>query len=259
MKIYQVDAFNHQLFKGNPAAVIPLKNWVSTELMQNIAEENNLSETVFFVEKEDYFEIKWFTPTCEIDLCGHATLAAAHIIFSELNYSKNELKFDSKSGLLIVTKNKDWYTLNFPSEKITTVQQCPEILKKALNTPILDVLEGKWKLVVVLENEKIVQNLTPNFSKLSELTWNGIVVTAKGNNVDFVSRFFAPKIGINEDPVTGSAHSLLIPYWAEKLDKTNLTALQLSKRIGVLNCTYLQGRVEMSGQAITYLKGKLTI
>ena len=258
MKIYQVDAFNNQIFKGNPAAVIPLKKWISTELMQNIAEENNLSETVFFVEKGDFFEIKWFTPTCEVDLCGHATLAAAHIIFSELNYSKSELRFDSKSGILIVTKNNDWYTLNFPSEEITTVQ-CPEALKKALDTPIIKVLEGKWKLVVVLENEEAVKNLHPNFSLLCEIAWNGIIVTAKGNNTDFVSRFFAPKIGINEDPVTGSAHTLLIPYWAEHLDKTNLTALQLSKRIGVLNCKYLQDRVEMSGQAITYLKGELTI
>jgi PhzF family phenazine biosynthesis protein len=258
MKIYQVDAFNNEVFKGNPAAVIPLKSWISNELMQNIAEENNLSETVFFVENNDCFEIKWFTPTCEIDLCGHATLAAAHIIFSELKYSKKELKFNSKSGFLTVTKKDDWYILNFPSENINKVKY-PEKLSNALGASILEVFEGKWKLVVVLENEEIIKNLEPNFGLLSELTWNGIIVTAKGEKVDFVSRFFAPKIGINEDPVTGSAHTLLIPYWSEKLDKKNLTALQLSKRIGILNCTYLNERVEMSGQAKTYLKGKLTI
>ena len=258
MKIYQVDTFNNQIFKGNPAAIIPLKNWISPELMQNIAEENNLSETVFFVKKMDFFEIKWFTPTCEIDLCGHATLAAAHIIFSELNYSKSEIKFESKSGELRVTKNEDWYTLNFPSEKIKEIP-CPEILQKALNIPINNVLEGNWKLVVEVSSEEAVQNLKPDFNLLSMLKWNGIIVTAKGNDVDFVSRFFAPKIGINEDPVTGSAHTLLIPYWAQKLNKSKLSALQLSKRLGVLNCTHLNERVEMSGQAVTYLKGEVTI
>ncbi|SDW74564.1 phenazine biosynthesis protein PhzF family [Lutibacter oricola] len=258
MTIYQVDAFNNQLFKGNPAAVIPLTNWISDELMQAIAEENNLSETVYFVKKDKSYEIRWFTPTCEIDLCGHATLAAAHIIYSELNYAEKELIFNSKSGDLIVQKKIDWYTLNFPSEEITEIET-PTILKTALNVPILKTLKGKWKMVAILENEDTVENLTPNFSKLCELKERGIIVTAKGKNVHFVSRFFAPKIGINEDPVTGSAHTLLIPYWAKKLNETNLNAVQLSKRRGILNCTYLKDRVEMSGQAITYLKGKLTL
>ena len=258
MDIYQVDAFNNQLFKGNPAAVIPLEKWISEELMQSIAEENNLSETVFFVKNNNTFDIKWFTPTCEIDLCGHATLAAAHIIFTELNFDKKTLEFNSKSGKLVVTKNDDWYTLNFPSEEIQEVK-IPSILENALNTKILKCYKGTWKLLVELENETTIANLKPNFSLLSELKSSGIIVTAKGNSVDFVSRFFAPKIGINEDPVTGSAHTLLIPYWAKKLNKTKLNAIQLSKREGILKCEYLNDRVEMSGQAVTYLKGKLTL
>jgi len=258
MDIYQVDAFNNQLFKGNPAAVIPLEKWISEELMQSIAEENNLSETVFFVKNNNTFDIKWFTPTCEIDLCGHATLAAAHIIFTELNFDKKTLEFNSKSGKLVVTKNDDWYTLNFPSEEIQEVE-IPSILENALNTKVLKCYQGTWKLLVELENETTIANLKPNFSLLSELKSSGIIVTAKGNSVDFVSRFFAPKIGINEDPVTGSAHTLLIPYWAKKLNRTKLNAIQLSKREGILKCEYLNERVEMSGQAVTYLKGKLTL
>ncbi len=258
MTIYQVDAFNNEIFKGNPAAVCPLDKWISEDLMQSIAEENNLSETVFFVKNKQSFNLRWFTPACEIDLCGHATLAAAHIIFTELNYKEKIIVFNSKSGKLTVQKNNDWYTLNFPSEEIEEIIT-PSILKQALNVPIIKTYKGKWKLLVELQNETTISNLTPNFSLLSELDSNGIIVTSKGDTVDFVSRFFAPKLNINEDPVTGSAHTLLIPFWAKKLNKNNLNAIQLSKRVGVLKCEYLNERVEMSGQAITYLKGKLTI
>ncbi|MDP3946138.1 MAG: PhzF family phenazine biosynthesis protein [Lutibacter sp.] len=258
MDIYQVDAFNNAVFKGNPAAVCPLEKWISDDLMQAIAEENNLSETVFFVKNGNSFDIKWFTPTCEVDLCGHATLAAAHIIFTELNHTEKRLTFNSKSGKLTVTKNGDWYTLNFPSEEIVEIET-PDLLKHALNVPVLKTFKGKWKLLVLLESEAIIKNLTPNFHLLTQLEYLGIGVTAKGDSADFVSRFFAPKIGINEDPVTGSAHTLLIPYWAKKLNKTKLEAVQLSKRTGILKCEYLNDRVEMSGQAVTYLKGKLII
>jgi PhzF family phenazine biosynthesis protein len=258
MTIYQVDAFTNKIFKGNPAAVFPLNEWVSDDLMQAIAEENNLSETVFFVKNESQFEIRWFTPNWEIDLCGHATLAAAHIIYSELNYKEKNINFSSKSGVLTVEKKEDWYTLNFPSEDINQIET-PLLLKEALNVPIVRTYKGKWKLLVELENEAVIQNLTPNFSKLAELEASGIIVTSKGKKVDFVSRFFAPKIGINEDPVTGSAHTLLIPFWSKKINKTSLEAIQLSKRTGYLKCEYLNNRVEMSGQAITFLKGELTI
>ncbi|MDF1517553.1 MAG: PhzF family phenazine biosynthesis protein [Lutibacter sp.] len=258
MNIYQVDAFTNKVFKGNPAAVCPLEKWISADLMQAIAEENNLSETVFFVKNGNSFDIKWFTPTCEVDLCGHATLAAAHIIFTELNYKENQLTFNSKSGKLTVTKNRDWYTLNFPSEEIEEIET-PELLKQGLNVPVLKSYKGKGKLLVELENETVIKNLKPAFNLLAQIETNVTIVTSKGNQVDFVSRVFAPKLGINEDPVTGSAHTLLIPYWAKKLHKTNLEAVQLSKRTGYLKCEYLNDRVEMSGQAVTYLKGQLII
>jgi PhzF family phenazine biosynthesis protein len=185
-------------------------------------------------------------------------LAAAHIIFSELSFDKKILEFNSKSGKLIVSKNDDWYTLNFPSEEIKEVE-IPSILENALNTKVLKCYQGTWKLLVELENETVITNLNPNFSLLSELESSGIIVRAKGETVDFVSRFFAPKISINEDPVTGSAHTLLIPFWAKKLNTTKLNAIQLSKRKGILKCEYLNERVEMSGQAVTYLKGKLSL
>lgn len=258
MNIYQVDAFTNKVFKGNPAAVCPLEKWISEDLMQAIAEENNLSETVFFVKNENSFDIKWFTPTCEIDLCGHATLAAAHIIFSELNYKEKQLTFNSKSGKLTVAKTADWYTLNFPSEEISAIET-PELLEQVLNVPVLKSFKGNGKLLVELENETVIKNLAPKFNLLAQIETNMIIVTSKGDEVDFVSRVFAPNLGINEDPVTGSAHTLLIPYWMKKLHKTNLEAVQLSKRIGYLKCEYLNDRVEMSGQAVTYLKGQLII
>jgi len=258
MTIYQVDAFTNKIFKGNPAAVFSLNEWVSDDLMQAIAEENNLSETVFFVKNESQFEIRWFTPSCEVDLCGHATLAAAHIIFSELNYATNSIEFSSKRGILTVYKNQDWYTLNFPADKVEKIETS-KLLNKALNVPILNCFKFTHKLLVEVENEEIIKNLHPNFNLLLQLNEDDIIVTSKGKTVDFVSRFFAPKIGINEDPVTGSAHSMLIPFWAQKLQKNEMVALQLSKRGGYLKCNFLGERVEMSGQAITYLKGKLTI
>ena len=227
MTIYQVDAFNNKIFKGNPAAVCPLDQWISDNLMQSIAEENNLSETVFFVKNKQSFDIRWFTPSSEIDLCGHATLAAAHIIFTEFNFNEKILEFNSKSGKLTVEKNDDWYTLNFPSEEVEEIET-PSILKQALNVPIIKTYKGIWKLIVELEDETTIANLIPNFSLLSKLEPNGVGVTSRGTKVDFVSRFFAPKLGINEDPVTGSAHSLLIPFWAKKLNKTKLNAVQLS-------------------------------
>ncbi|MFZ2431126.1 MAG: PhzF family phenazine biosynthesis protein [Lutibacter sp.] len=258
MDIYQVDAFTNKVFKGNPAAVCPLEKWISADLMQAIAEENNLSETVFFVKNGNSFDIKWFTPTCEMDLCGHATLAAAHIIFTELNHKEKQLTFNSKSGKLTVTKAADWYTLNFPSEEVSAIET-PELLKQALNVPVLKSFKGNGKLLVELENETVIKNLAPTFNLLAQIAANMIIVTSKGDEADFVSRVFAPNLGINEDPVTGSAHTLLIPYWAKKLHKTNLEAVQLSKRTGYLKCEYLDDRVEMSGQAVTYLKGQLII
>lgn len=176
-------------FKGNPAAVIPLNEWIDDTLMQNIAEENNLSETVYFVKKETNYEIRWFTPTSEIDLCGHATLAAAHIIYTELKYNDSTIVFESKSGLLEVSKNNDWYTLNFPSESVTVIET-PHLLEEALQTEITACYKGKWKLMVEIESSEALKKLSPNFNLLCELPFSGIIVTAKSTQVDFESRFF---------------------------------------------------------------------
>ena len=258
MTIFQVDAFTNKLFKGNPAAICPLNEWISDKLMQSIAEENNLSETAFFVKSQDGYDLRWFTPASEIDLCGHATLAAAHIIFTALNYKEKIVEFNTKSGRLTVEKKGDWYTLDFPTEEVTAFET-PALLEDAIKTTVLCSFKGKWKYLIEIQDEETLLNLDPNFQLLGQVGSDGIIVTSKGDTVDFVSRFFAPNIGINEDPVTGSAHTLLIPYWAKKLNKTNLEAIQLSKRTGYLKCEYLGDRVQMSGQAITFLKGQLTI
>ena len=258
MDIYQVDAFNNELFKGNPAAICPLDSWIAEDLMQQIAAENNLSETAFFVQRDAHFELRWFTPVSEIDLCGHATLATAHIIFTELNYAANEITFSSKSGILKVRKNGDWYTLNFPAEPVQPFNHQSD-LEAIFKVPVTACYKGKWKLMIRIETEADLKRMKPDFYLMQQLEEDGIIVTAKGESVDFVSRFFVPKLGINEDPVTGSAHTLLIPYWAKELGKEKLNAIQLSERRGILRCENKGDRVEMSGQAVTYLKGKLTI
>jgi PhzF family phenazine biosynthesis protein len=258
MKLFQVDAFNHKVFSGNPAAVIPLKHWIDVSLMQSIAEENNLSETAFFVPNKNHFELRWFTPVSEIDLCGHATLATAHVLFTELGYNADIIQFQTKSGMLTVRKQENWYTLNFPAEEVTGYH--PDIdLSKMLGIPVIKCYKGKWKLLIEIEKEADLKTLKPDFSAMSELEENGVIVTAEGTHVDFVSRFFAPKLGINEDPVTGSAHTLLIPFWAKRLGKDELDAVQVSKRRGILKCKNLGDRVEMTGPAVTYLKGNLIL
>lgn len=258
MRIYQIDAFTSQVFKGNPAAVVPLENWLPTETMQQIAAENNLAETAFFVQQEDGgFHIKWFTPTVEIELCGHATLASAFVIYNYLNYDKPEIHFTCQVGDLFVTKNEDWITLNFPSIETQSVK-APEVLVQAIGMHPVSFYDSKTKYVALLEDEDAVRDCQPDFNLIAQLHKN-LIITAKGNEVDFVSRFFAPQSGINEDPVTGSAHSVLIPFWAKKLNKTELTAMQLSQRTGFLKCKHLGDRVEMSGQAVCYLLGEIFI
>jgi PhzF family phenazine biosynthesis protein len=260
LPIYQVDAFSKQLFKGNPAAVIPLENWLSDAQMQQIAMENNLAETAFFIPQGDDFALRWFTPELEIDLCGHATLAAAHVIFSELNYSKNTIKFSTlKAGNLNVSKENNFYTLDFPSRPATPAQ-LPEGLLSAIGgqkTPI-EVLTSR-DMMLVYEKEADILALNPDFNALAKIDLLGVIVTAKGDNSDFVSRFFAPSAGVNEDPVTGSAHCNLIPYWANQLQKNKLHAFQLSSRGGELFCELKGDRVLMAGHAITYLKGDIFI
>ncbi len=256
--IYQVDAFTDSIFGGNPAAVCPLNNWPEDQILQNIAAENNLSETAFFVKTEDTYQIRWFTPEVEVNLCGHATLASAHIIFNQLGYDKETIQFDSKSGLLSVFRKNELLTLDFPTAELS-----PAIIKgdfsEAIGKIPIGLFQANNKLLAVYESEQNIKEINPDFEKLSKLDYMGVIVTAPGNESDFVSRFFAPKVGINEDPVTGSAHTLLIPFWADRLNKNELHAFQLSKRKGELFCEYKDDRVWISGHAIIYLTGEIEI
>ena len=256
--IYQIDAFSSQPFKGNPAAVCPLKEWLPDEVMQSIAMENNLSETAFFIKNEDQYDIRWFAPKIEIDLAGHPTLATAHVIFNEMNHQGDSITFNSTIGdTLDVTRNKDIISMNFPSRPPKKIYK-KELIEEAIGVEVEEFYENRDGLAVVA-NEEIVTNLSPSMDKISKLDYIGLIVTSRGENVDFVSRFFAPQIGVPEDPVTGSAHCELIPLWAEKLNKNKLIAKQLSSREGTLYCEYLNDRVIIGGEAVTVLSGELII
>lgn len=259
LKIFQVDAFTNKVFGGNPAAVCILDKWIPTKLMQQIAAENNLAETAFAVENENFYEIRWFTPKVEVDLCGHATLATAHVLFNYYKSDLNQLKFHSYlSGSLSVTKNKELLTLNFPCDYLNKIET-PQVLIEALHKTPIESWKGKTDFMLIFENQKVIENLNPNFQLLETVGGRGVIVTAKGNEVDFVSRFFGPQVGINEDPVTGSAHTTLIPYWSQVLKKTTLTAQQLSDRKGDLYCEFKGDRVLIAGNAVTYLIGEIEI
>jgi len=258
LQIFQADAFAANLFKGNPAAVVPLKQWLSDELMQQIAFENNLSETAFFIPEGDHFHIRWFTPLTEVNLCGHATLATAHILFNELNFQGEQIEFNSKSGILTVKKLEDKLQLNFPADFVRLEEKNSEF-SKALGAQPIAEFKGNTKHLLLFDSEESIRNMKPNFHLLKQTDALGVIVTAKGNKVDFVSRFFAPKVGIDEDPVTGSAHTLLVPFWANRLNKTEMTALQLSARGGQLWCTLLGDRVLIAGKAMTYLRGEIEV
>jgi PhzF family phenazine biosynthesis protein len=262
LTLYQIDAFTDKLFGGNPAAVIPLQKWLDPELLQKIALENNLSETAYFVPTKNTsdadFEIRWFTPTVEMNLCGHATLASAYTVFNYLHYDKPEIKFSSQSGILKVTKNNSVIEMDFPSWMPEKFNDVPGDLDKALGgLEIVDVYKNR-DLLVELKNEAAVKNCLPNFTMIKDLGYK-IIITAPGDSVDFVSRFFAPTAGVDEDPVTGSAHSQLIPFWSRKLNKKKMTALQLSKRGGIIYCEDNGDRVLMSGNCIFYMKGEIQI
>lgn len=280
LDIFQVDAFSRDIFGGNPAAVIPLQKWLPDELLQSIASENNLSETAFFVATKDLlnagaengasapaadYELRWFTPSFEVDLCGHATLASAFVLFEELEWGQNQIVFSTrKAGLLTVVKGPQGITLNFPARPALE-KKAPEALLAALGVEAQQLsfsgLSRDWLLV--LENQQQVESVAPNFSALAQLHDYGVIVTAPGDKHDFVSRFFIPVHGINEDPVTGSAHCTLMPYWAQRLDKRTLTAKQVSARGGELHCEIVseagEDRVLMSGEAVLYLKGQVTV
>lgn len=262
LTIYQVDAFTKNLFHGNPAAIIPLEKWLDEELMQKIAMENNLAETAFFVPSKAKgidFEIRWFTPAIEINLCGHATLGSAYIIYEHLGFNKPQLVFSCKSGKLSIERRADVYVMDFPAWKSERVIDYPEKLPVALRVNEIVGVYKSRDFLVELQNEEAVKNCRPDFSLMKEVG-EKVIITAPGTNgIDFVSRFFAPTAGIDEDPVTGSSHSQLIPFWAEKLNKKKMFARQLSQRGGELECKWWGDRVTMAGQCVFYMKGEIDV
>jgi PhzF family phenazine biosynthesis protein len=259
LTMYQVDAFASRVFTGNPAAVVPLSEWLADGTMQAIAMENNLAETAFFVQQGDRYGLKWFTPEREIDLCGHATLASAHVIFELLKPGRAEVKFDTRSGELTVTKEGAMLALDFPSRPPERVEPKAGLLEALGGRP--QEVWASRDYMVTYASAAEVRALRPNLMALCELDRLGVIVTAPGETegVDFVSRFFAPGAGVAEDPVTGSAHCTLIPYWAERLGKTKLAARQVSRRSGELNCELKGGRVRIAGQAVLYLRGTIVL
>lgn len=253
LDIYQVDAFSQQPFGGNPAAVCPLTEWLPDEQLQNIAAENNLSETAYFVPRGDFYELRWFTPEVEVDLCGHATLAAAWVLIHQLADAPEVLRFATRSGELRVTRNGDELAMDFPAKQ---PQPCepPSGLLNALGIEHAEVFAAD-DYIVLVDDEAQIAALTPDFARLKGLPKRGIAVTAKSTRFDFVSRWFGPNVGVNEDPVTGSAHTSLAPFWAERLGKSILTAEQGGKRRGQLRCELRGDRVIISGHAVLYLQG----
>lgn len=258
--IYQADAFTSKIFGGNPAAICPLKTWLPDNVMQQIAMENNLAETAFVVNEAEGFRIRWFTPAVEVALCGHATLAAAHIYFNHLGYQGNSISFQSQSGRLTVTQaGGGALTLDFPADDYMPVLERPEALSGLGTIEIREVYKGRFDYMVVTDNQQTIEQLKPDYKTIAQLQSRGVLVTAPGEEADFVSRCFFPQSGIDEDPVTGSAHTLMVPYWAAKLGKNSLKAIQLSARKGYLDCAHAKDRVLMSGHAVTYLQGSIFI
>ncbi len=258
LRIYQVDAFAERLFGGNPAAVCPLDAWLPDDVMQQIAAENNLAETAFYVPADGGFQIRWFTPTVEVDLCGHATLASAHVVFAHDRPKDDVVEFASKSGLLKVKREGELLVLDFPADTVEPVT-VPQMLIDALGREPIETYKGKTDYLLVYGVEEHVAGLTPDLCDLAMVPARGIIVTAPGREVDFVSRFFAPQVGVPEDPVTGSAHTTLTPYWSARLGKRELSAMQLSKRQGRLRCRLAGNRVEIAGRAVPYLSGTISI
>jgi len=257
LNIYQVDAFAEKVFEGNPAAVCPLEEWVSDDVLQKIAEENNLSETAFFAPENQGFKLRWFTPVAEVDLCGHATLAAAYVLYKYLGYSGPEISFSTRSGHLVVTKVAKGLCMDFPAS-VPEVVKAPNNLVAGLGREPKEVLAA-FDYIAVFDSEDEIQNLNPDFSKWLDLDLRGVVVTAPGKDVDFVSRCFFPKLRVNEDPVTGSAHCELAPFWGARLGLKNLKAKQLSERTGLVECGLIEDRVILSGNAVSYMQGQIII
>ncbi len=256
--LYQVDAFTGRVFAGNPAAVCPLDDWLPDATMQAIAAENNLSETAFFIDRRDYYDLRWFTPAMEVDLCGHATLASAYVIFHLLSSDKRSARFETRSGALTVERDEGLLVMDFPA---APAQACelPEGLGEALGATPREVLAVPRDYLAVFESEDEVRRIDPDMAKLAGLDRLGVMISAPGGEADFVSRFFAPRAGIPEDPVTGSTHCTLVPYWAERLGKRELRALQLSPRGGELYCEARAERVRIAGRCALYLEGAIHV
>lgn len=258
--IYQVDAFASKPFAGNPAAVCPLKFWLPDATLQAIAAENNLSETAFIIEEQGGFSIRWFTPKTEVDLCGHATLATAHVMYQHLGYDKPELTLNSKSGRLSVSRQGNQLVLDFPADDMLEAPE-PKGLFAAIGKEPEQLFRGKTDYMLVFDDFDTIRTLNPDFGALNQVAARGIIVTAPDEEAGyhFCSRFFAPQSGINEDPVTGSAHTSLLPYWSNRLGETTLVARQLSQRGGTLYGEYLGKRVKLGGTAVTYMKGHIFV
>lgn len=254
---YQANAFTSENFGGNPAGVCLLDGWLPDPMLQQIAAENDLSETAFLVARDGFFELRWMTPTTEVDLCGHATLAAAYVLFFEKGWTKPSIAFQTLSGRLSAARHGDKIELDFPSRPLEACP-APEALVKALKSKPVEVLKARDYLAV-FDSAAEVAAVKPDMALLAQLDCLGTIITAPGDDVDFVSRFFAPKVGVPEDPVTGSAHSSLIPYWARRLNKTELSARQISKRGGELACRLLGERVGIGGTATIYCRGELDL
>jgi PhzF family phenazine biosynthesis protein len=257
LKQYQIDAFARRVFQGNPAAICPLEYWLDDDLLQAIAMENNLSETAFFVPVEGGFHLRWFTPVREVELCGHATLACAHVLFNLLGFTEDTIHFQTLSGKLLVKRNGELLEMDFPSMPPVPCD-IPDLLAEALGTEPREILAAEDYFVVV-DSEAQVRAMQPDFFKLAQLDKRGVIVTAPGDNVDFVSRFFAPKAGIPEDPVTGSAHCTLTPYWSKQLGKASLVARQISKRGGEVQCEMKGERVGLAGYAVTFMEAEFVL
>ena len=258
LPIYQVDAFANDLFSGNPAAVIICETELAEETMQKVASENNVSETAFVMPKEEGYQIRWFTPLVEVDLCGHATLASAHVLFVHRGVSSGKVTFNSRSGLLHVKQEEDLLFLDFPADRAKTAEP-PEEMIFGLGRNPAGVFRGRDDYMAVFETEEEISSITPDAAKLVQVCSRGVIVTAPGRDYDFVSRFFAPQTGVLEDPVTGSAHTVMIPYWSGRLGKAELRARQISGRGGDLICRNQGERVEIGGRAVTYLQGEISL
>ncbi len=258
LPIYQIDAFTSRLFAGNPAAVVPLEEWLEDGLLQAIAAENNLSETAFFVAEGVGFRLRWFTPAAEVDLCGHATLAAAHVLFRHLGVAGDRIRFDSRSGPLVVERLGDALVLDFPAVVPRPLAEAPEGLVDGLGLAPVAVLEAPDLIAVYAHQDQIV-GLDPDFAALKRMPTRGVLATAPGEDCDFVSRCFFPRLAVDEDPVTGSAHCWLAPYWAGRLGRSRLQARQLSQRGGEIQIELIGDRVRLIGQAVDYLKGEILL